>query len=32
VLGFLHRNNDLHAYMFEESIHTGVVLACFDAF
>jgi transposase len=24
VLGFLHRNNDLHAYMFEESIHTGV--------
>ena len=22
----------MHAYMFEESIHTGVVLACFDAF
>ena len=22
---FLNRNNDLHAYMFEQSIHTGVV-------
>jgi transposase len=32
VLGFMNRNNDLHAYMFEESIHTGVVIACFDAF
>ena len=32
VLGFLNRNNDLHAYMFEQSIHTGVVVACFDAF
>src|SRR4029453_10731249 len=32
VLGFLNRSNDLHAYMFEESIHTGVVIACFDAF
>jgi len=32
VLGFLNRNNDLHAYMFEQSIHTGVVIACFDAF
>jgi DDE superfamily endonuclease len=31
VLGFMHRNNDLHAYMFEQSIHTGVVIACFDA-
>ena len=29
VLGFLNRNNDLHAYMFEQSIHTGVVVACF---
>src|SRR3989440_3900156 len=32
VLGFMNRQNDLHAYMFEESIHTGVVIACFDAF
>jgi len=32
VLGFMNRNNDLHSYMFEQSIHTGVVLACFDAF
>jgi transposase len=32
VLGFLNRHNDLHTYMFEQSIHTGVVVACFDAF
>ena len=32
VLGFMNRNNDLHPFMFEESIHTGVVIACFDAF
>jgi hypothetical protein len=32
VLGFMNRTNDLHASMFEESIHTGVVIACFDAF
>jgi transposase len=32
VLGFMNRNKDLHAYMFEESIPTGVVMACFDAF
>ena len=32
VLGFMNRKNDLHTYMFEQSIHTGVVLACFDAF
>ena len=32
VLGFMNRNNDVHSYMFEESIHTGVVIACFDAF
>ena len=32
VLGFMNRNNDLHTSMFEESIHTGVVIACFDAF
>ena len=26
------RHNDLHAFMFAQSIHTGVVIACFDAF
>ena len=28
----MNRKNDWHTYMFEQSIHTGVVLACFDAF
>ncbi len=28
----MNRNNDLHTSMFEQSIHTGVVIACFDAF
>jgi transposase len=32
VLGFMNRQNDLHPFMFEDSIHTGVVIACFDAF
>jgi transposase len=32
VLGFMNRHNDLHPFMFEEAIHTGVVIACFDAF
>jgi transposase len=32
VLGFLNRKNDLHTYMFDQSIHTGVVIACFDTF
>jgi transposase len=32
VLGLMNRHNDLHAYMFEESIHTGGVIACFEAF
>ncbi len=32
VLGFLNRHNDLHPFMFEDSIHTGVVITCFDAF
>jgi transposase len=32
VWGCMHRKNDLHASMFEQSIHTGVVIACFDAF
>jgi transposase len=32
VLGFMNRHNDLHPLMFEEAIHTGVGMACFDAF
>jgi transposase len=32
VWGCMNRKNDWHAYMFEQSIHTGVVVACFDAF
>jgi transposase len=32
VLGFMNRQNDLHPFMFDDSIHTGVVMACFDAF
>ena len=32
VLGFMNRKNDVHSYMFEQSIHSGVVIACFDAF
>jgi transposase len=32
VLGFMNRHNDLQSFMFEASIHTGGVIACFDAF
>ena len=32
VLGFMNRHNDLQAFMCEGAIHTGVVIACFDAF
>ena len=32
VLGFMNRTNDLHPFMFEDTIHTGVVIACFDDF
>ena len=32
VLGFMNRKNDLHPFMFEDTIHTGVVIACFDDF
>ena len=32
VLGFMNRNNDLHSYMFEKSVHTGVVMTCVDLF
>src|SRR5207245_11752905 len=28
----MHRHNDLHTSMFAQSIHTGVVIACCDAF
>ena len=28
----MHRKHDVHASMFEQSIHTGVVIACCDAF
>jgi hypothetical protein len=28
----MNRHNDFHPFMFEDSIHTGVVIACFDAF
>jgi len=28
----MNRKNDLHTYMFEQSVHSGVVIACFDAF
>jgi len=27
----MHRKNDVHAYRFDQSIHIGVVVACFDA-
>jgi hypothetical protein len=27
----MHRHNDLHASMFAPSVHSGVVIACFDA-
>lgn len=32
VLGFMNRQNDLHPFLFDGSVHTGVVIACFDAF
>jgi len=32
VLGFMNRQNDLHPFLFEGAIHTGVVIACFDVF
>jgi len=31
VLGLMNRQNDLHTSRFAQSIHTGVVMACFDA-
>ncbi len=32
VLGFMNRKNDLHPYMFEQSINTSVVIACLNDF
>ena len=32
VWGLMNRQNDLHTSRFEQSIHTGVVMACCDAF
>jgi transposase len=32
VLGFMNRQNDLHPFLFEGAVHTGMVIACFDAF
>src|SRR6266403_3252234 len=32
VLGFMNRQNDLHPFLFEQSVDTSVVIACFDEF
>jgi transposase len=32
VLGFMNRKNDLHPFIVEQSVHTGVVIACFEEF
>jgi transposase len=32
VVGFMNRKNDLHPFIFEQSIHTEVVIACFEEF
>jgi transposase len=31
VLGFMNRKNDWHPFIFEQSVHTGVVIACCEA-
>ena len=28
----MNRKNDLHPFLFEQSVHTSVVIACFEAF
>jgi hypothetical protein len=28
----MNRKNDLHPFIFEQSVHTAVVIACFEAF
>jgi transposase len=30
VLGFMNRKNDLYPFIFEQSVHTEVVIACFN--
>jgi hypothetical protein len=30
VLGFMNRRHDWHPYLLEQSVHTGVVIGCFD--
>lgn len=32
VLGVMNRHNELHPYLFDQSVHTGVVIGCFDDF
>jgi hypothetical protein len=32
VLGFMNRKNDLHPFIFEQSVYTGVVIGCFEEF
>ncbi len=32
VIGFMNRKNDLHPFIFEQSVHTAVVIACFEEF
>src|SRR2546422_283445 len=32
IVGFMNRKNDLHPYMFEQSINTSVVVACLNDF
>jgi hypothetical protein len=32
VVGFMNRQNDLHPFIFEQSVHTAVVMACFEEF
>jgi transposase len=32
VLGFMNTDNDLHPFLFEESVNSAVVVACFDVF
>ena len=32
VLGVMNRKNDLHPFIFEHSVHTEVVIACFEEF
>jgi len=32
IVGFMNRQNDLHPYMFEQSINTSVIVACLNDF